>query len=66
MSASDDEVGTPRQLWEVGYEYLSDSMRDDRTYADRAALAQTAALFFTAAQSRALVVLAEVAEGGGS
>ncbi|WP_297610805.1 hypothetical protein [Nocardia sp.] len=54
---SDDEARAPASLWEVGFEYLVDSMRTQATYTDRAHAAQTALMFFTAAQSRALLDL---------
>ncbi|MBF6135853.1 hypothetical protein IU501_22950 [Nocardia otitidiscaviarum] len=56
---SEHEKRSAANLWEVGYEYLVDSMRYGDTYTDRAHAAQTAALFFTAAQSRSLLDLVD-------
>lgn len=54
---SEEEKRAVANLWEVGHEYLVDSLRSDQSWADRAYAAQTAGLFFAAAQSRSLAEL---------
>ncbi|MEV0031398.1 hypothetical protein [Nocardia sp. NPDC050793] len=51
----------PENLWFIGYEHLTDSMRRDTddTPAERAQAAQTAALMFASAQARALAQIAD-------
>ncbi|WP_433592293.1 hypothetical protein [Nocardia sp. CA-145437] len=59
QSASENQKRSAAGLWEVGYEYLVDSLRVHDTYADRAHAAQTALVFFSASQSRALLDLTD-------
>ncbi|WP_433660774.1 hypothetical protein ACQPW1_00345 [Nocardia sp. CA-128927] len=57
---SAEEQRAAAHLWEVAHEYLVDSRRQDTTYREQAEAAQIAAGLFTAAQSRALIVVSEL------